>query len=109
MAPRVAIVATRPETVLDDSSSRELAKILSGIQLIEEAAPRKNCGSFHPDYVVAWKMGDETCRALFCFTCEELKIYKDDSRLAYCDWPKGSASAIGRILLGAFEEPTKAK
>jgi hypothetical protein len=35
----------------------------------------KDCGGFHPDYLIEWKQGKDVYRVLFCFGCEEIKAF----------------------------------
>lgn len=44
----------------------------------------KNCGGYHPDWLVRWKKGEEEWIAHFCFGCHEaITIHGDESM--YCD------------------------
>lgn len=44
----------------------------------------KQCGGFHPDYVVRWTTGDRVYDVLICFGCEEARCY-GPCREVYCD------------------------
>lgn len=40
----------------------------------------KECGGFHPDYAVEWRVGQERFRLLLCFGCGEAKIFGPNLR-----------------------------
>jgi hypothetical protein len=45
----------------------------------------KACGGFHPDWRITWTQGSDSRSFLFCFGCQEVKIYALDALIVHCD------------------------
>jgi hypothetical protein len=45
----------------------------------------KACGSFHPDWCLAWTRGMSVLNVHFCFLCGEIKAFADGDLLVLCE------------------------
>ena len=65
----------------------------SGFSVPNPNVPPKDCGSFHPDYAIAWKSDGEENYLMICYTCGEAKLIREGKTTTYDlgvykDWQK---------------------
>src|SRR5262245_48532998 len=60
---------------LTADEGKEITRALADPALYKSFGGEKKCGGFHPDYLVEWRRGAALYHALFCFTCEEAKLF----------------------------------
>ena len=65
----------------------------SGFRVPGPNVPPKDCGSFHPDYAIAWKSDGEENYLMICYTCGEAKLIREGKTTTYDlgvykDWQK---------------------
>ena len=55
-------------------------------------AGMKNCGGFHPDYLLVWKNGDTTHRLQLCYGCGEMRYFENEKYIYWLDMSEGMNS-----------------
>jgi hypothetical protein len=77
--------------------AKEITRVLADPALYKSFTGEKKCGGFHPDYLVEWRLGGEVYHALFCFTCEEAKLFGPSIESRH---DLAGVEAVKRVLAG---------
>jgi hypothetical protein len=73
-----------------------LARLLSDPSSFRKFAGPKKCGGYHPDYAVAWKIGEVEIEFHFCRGCHEARIYGGDTQI-YVDLDEAAYLTLEKV------------
>lgn len=62
-----------PKVALAKEHQRTLQELFTTKNILPFSG-EKNCGGFHPDYVLEWDFENQAAHILICFGCNEIKI-----------------------------------
>lgn len=87
-------VAVEPQDAL------KLKALLTSAALVQNppgVIVMKQCGGFHPDYLIRWRAHDQEYSVLICFGCGEARCFGPDGE-ADCDVSEAAVAEFKTIL-----------